>query len=485
MSRRVSKEEKAILSTLADLGGERFKESDITFEGTKLVIPARMTAKRAVQTLNSYIEQEEQETEFHRTFDYRPYDGAAAFERVIKNLTGMSGIGKSTFSFFGSQPPTRVSIKVGVNETLDVPWGPIFVEMFDGECNVGYAGHPEYGPLFHLSVTCPRKHRAAVEGLFKLIEEELATNSIYRGKAFDGQAIPEFVDLSGINPDEIVYSEEVSNQLATNVWSMIEHTDVHRAEGVPLKRAVLLHGPYGTGKTLAAFLTARKALEHDWTFVYCRPGKDDLHEVMQTARLYQPSVVFFEDVDTVSGETENRDNVSRLLDVFDGIKAKGTELLAVLTTNHPERIHKGMVRPGRLDAVIEIGALDSPGIEKLIYSIAGDKVGELEMDPIADAMEGFMPAFVREAIDRAYRYAIARTGEAPDKLETSDFVHAALGLRPQLGMMEEAHELTPAATLDRALSEVVRHGMDGMNVQEYNNPDYVPYQLIDPTSQSQ
>jgi transitional endoplasmic reticulum ATPase len=36
-----------------------------------------------------------------------------------------------------------------------------------------------------------------------------------------------------------------------------------------------------------------------------------------------------------------------------------------MTTNHKDEIHKGMLRPGRLDAIIEIGAMDRPGVEKL------------------------------------------------------------------------------------------------------------------------
>ena len=49
--------------------------------------------------------------------------------------------------------------------------------------------------------------------------------------------------------------------MGANVWSLIRHSPKMRELGLPLKRAVLFEGDYGTGKTLGAFLTAQKCLE--------------------------------------------------------------------------------------------------------------------------------------------------------------------------------------------------------------------------------
>jgi hypothetical protein len=95
-----------------------------------------------------------------------------------------------------------------------------------------------------------------------------------------------------------------------------------RDEKMPLKRAILFEGDYGTGKTLAAFLTAQIATANGWSFHYCRPGRDNIATVMKTARLYQPAVVFFEDVDTIA-EGGDADDVSQLLDIFDGNHREG------------------------------------------------------------------------------------------------------------------------------------------------------------------
>src|SRR5262245_54811598 len=165
---------------------------------------------------------------------------------------------------------------------------------------------------------------------------------------------------------------------------------------IPRKRAILLEGPYGTGKTLAAYLTAQIAESHGWTFIYCRPSRDDLGQVMGLARLYQPAVVFFEDIDVMAAGGDV-DAVTRLLDMFDGIQAKGTEIVAVLTTNHKERIHKAMVRPGRMDAMVHIGALDRHGIERLIRVTVPEEILAVDdYDAVYRSMEGFLPAFAKE-----------------------------------------------------------------------------------------
>jgi transitional endoplasmic reticulum ATPase len=374
----------------------------------------------------------------------------------------MSGVGKATFSFFGTTPPMRRTINITPTETLDVPWGEVRVDLFEADMTLGGEHDEELGLVFSLAAYAPKKNRTAIEGFFRVIEDELEQRSIYRGRAFDGKEMPDFISLDGVDPKRVVYSEEVYEQLEANLWTLLEQTQVNRDLGLPLKRAVLLHGEYGTGKTLAAYLTGQKAIANGWTFVYCRPGKDDLNYVFQTARLYQPAVVFFEDVDTISEPGDGQDAVTTLLDTFDGVAAKGTEILAILTTNHVDRIHKGMVRPGRLDAIIEISSLDSVGVRKLIIAnLPESMLGDwLDWDAIGEAMDAFTPAFVKEAGDRTVRYAITREGGIPDRLETEDFLRSARGMTAHLDLMESALDSIASdplgATMRREITAAVK-----------------------------
>lgn len=444
----------SILDKLAELGGKLTAEDDITFAGKKLILPETMQLNEAIRFLNEKMQEDERQVAFSRIFNYRPWDGAHATMAALKRAFGAVSQ-RATQSFFGEHPPQLVTVNVGAGETAQVPWGNMAVVHLPGLIlTLGATRHEEYGSVFQLDAVGPRKYRHHVEGIFALVEEELKTNSIYRGRAFDGQRMPQFLELSGIDPSKVIYSDTTMEQLEANIWAVLRWPDQMQELGMPLKRAVLLEGPYGTGKTLAAYLTARVAIASGWSFLLCRPGQDDLMEVMSTARLYQPAVVFFEDVDAVA---QAADHIPKLLDIFDGIKAKDTRIMCVLTTNHVERIHKGMVRPGRLDAVIHIGSLDASGLRRLVEAVVPcDLLDEaIDWESVTGAMAGFLPAFAKESIDRAMRYNVARNQGKVTQLSTADFVAAAEGLRPQLELMEGAKDTVVKEPLTETIQSIV------------------------------
>lgn len=466
--KRASNATAEILRNLAKLGGRVHHDDDITYSGDKLIIPTTMSIETAIKFLTKKHQELEKHTSYSKTFNYRPWDGAYCMWNVFKRTFGAVGH-RGTMGMFGPNPPQMLTIATGYDSEEQVPWGVFELPLLPGVTfESSQTNHPEFGPLFALTAEGPKKYAAEVQGIFMLVEEELKTNSMYRGKAFDGQTMPEFMDLSGVDPNQVVYSREVMTQLEVNVWAQLRHTEQFVKQGIPLKRAVLIHGPYGTGKTLAAILTGQEAVANKWTFIKGRPGRDDLAFVMQTARLYQPAVVFYEDVDKVAdAETLSENGISRLLDDFDGIGAKDTRILMVLTTNHPERIHKGMARPGRLDAMIEIDELDVEGTAKLVQCRVADKLAdEIDWEAVFLASQGYKPAFVTEFADRAIRYALVRSGGNPDgvKLETEDLVFAATGLRPQFDVMTEAKDRHVRPELEQALAStiktVVRENLD-------------------------
>ncbi len=469
-----SKEQNAVLKALRDVSGKNFQHSDLAFEGNRLIIPERWTTRKAVATITAFQESQEQFIEYSRSYMYRPMDGAAATERALMIVTGTTGIAVKIPGFFGDTPPQRVTVPIGVNQVISVPWGRIAVPLFDnnnqpGEAWIELGGtrHKEYGLIFYISGWAPKKYEAEMNGLFDLIQSELESYSIYKGKAINGAEQPEFLDLRDVDPSKVIYSDDVMAQMDAHLWGVIEHHDAMREYGIKLKRSVLFHGPYGTGKTLGGMLTAQVAVANGFTFIMCRPGKDDPFEVMQTAQLYAPSVVFIEDIDTYSrSEGMGLDRMSELLDKFDGIEAKGMEILNVMTTNHEESITKGMLRPGRLDALIEIAHLDRGGVERMVQSkVAADMLDDIDYDLVFEACEGYLPAFVAESVDRAMLASITRGGGILLPLTTADIRNGAMSLRPQFVLMEKASEVDTPPIFETVFRNTIREAIDGMVTQ--------------------
>lgn len=366
-----------------------------------------------------------------------------------------SGLGVDTATFFGPIPPRFLSAEVGLGKTIQVPWGRVAVPQLAAEFVLGTTADEDSGALFHLSVEAPRQYRAHLEAFFDLVADELRSGSLYKGKAINGAGTPGFLDLSTVDPHRVVYSQEVQTQLGANFWTLIERSDLMRELNIPLKRSILISGPYGSGKTLAGYLSAQRAVEHGWTFILCRPGKDDLFQVLNTATLYAPAVVWFEDIDVLASGGDAQ-HISRVLDALDSISNKGVEVLAGFTTNHIKQIQSGVLRPGRIDSIIEIGALDVASVKKLVIATVPSHLlaEDIDYGKVYEALEGYTPAFYREAIDRSMRYMIDRTGGA-DLITTDDLVSAAEGLRPQYNLMIGASTKPDKPTIGSVLADTV------------------------------
>ena len=467
----------AALEQLAVLGGKLITEDDIVRRGNKYILPANSNWDADIDVLVARRDEEETDTTFNRTFNYRPMDGARATANAIKEFTGMPPAGTWHW-FFGRELPDMIDVRTGPHpgDVEQVPWGRMTIPGLHGlVLNLGEGRHKEFGRVFQIHASGPRKYRYHAKGLFDLIEKHLREDSIFRGKAIDGGE--NFIDVNIIDPRDVVFTASVQRRLEGDVWAFIRHEKLLAQLGQDGKFTVLFEGDYGTGKTLAALITAQIAVEHGWTFLMCRPGKDNLVEAMEMVRMYQPAVLFAEDVDTTAGAGSGN-TIERHLDLLDGIQVKGLRLLTVFTTNHPEDIHKGILRAKRIGAVISIGAMDRPGVEQLGRRVIGAALEpDVDWDAVFTSVEGYMPSFVREVFDRSVRYAITlppNEGEL-GTIGTEAICLAADSLRDQQRLMEGAKEEVRQTDLATAFERVVTDAVNGTQVVD-GDGDYI-YEL--------
>ena len=449
---------KEVLDELARLGGQLAKEDDITW-GDNFVIPTRMTLAEAANFLNQRVKDEEQVYAISRTYKYRPMDGAAATAAVIKARFGFT-MGKTIKSFFGNRPPQLIEIEVGIGQTMTVPWGQMilpFVESCVLILDTDYDN--ELGPVFKIHAQCKRKDRHIIEGLFELIEHQLRIGSIYRGKAITGAETPGFIDTSHVDFEDVVYSKQVMMSLEAHIWAGIQYPSQMNDLNQSIKRVITLAGTYGTGKTLAAYLTAKLCEAHGWTFIFNRVGQDNWATTLNTARIYGPAVALIEDADLLTSKDDPH-GISRMLDTFDGIDTKGQPLIVVLTTNHIEKIHKGMMRPGRMDSLITLGALDRQGTETLARRVIGDNLEpDIDFDAVYEACQGYMPAFMKEVFDRAVRFSVVTNQGHIGMIDTDALVYAAGDLRPQYELMLDAPEAQERSGIDGEISAIINRSV--------------------------
>ena len=442
-------------------------DASIEYSGKKIVLPAdprNMTLLEAREWLVRLEQAEEEVITIHEVIDAHPWDGCVAFMQAMKETYGWAAPSPSP-RWWGRQPPQMISIETGVGETATIFWGGFRLPGIDGQLET--ATDQKRGQIkFCIQGQAKRKHMEVIHGLAELTRQIIRERSIYRGHALrlslqnngtiNLMEPPTFMNLRKVKENELVFSEDLMDQVVTNLWTPIEHTEWCREHDVPLKRGVLLEGPYGTGKTLAATVTAKKCEQNGWTFITV--GRvSALEGALQFAVGYQPCVVFVEDIDReMAGErTAKMDDI---LNKVDGIVSKVSEIMVVLTSNKAGEINRAMLRPGRLDAVLHIGAPDAGAVQKLLR-VYGRKLIKPDEDLTAagEALAGRIPAVIREVVERSKLYAISRAPGMEFFLSGIDIVRSAKGMEHHLKLLdgEQPEEQTAGDKLVTALKEIV------------------------------
>jgi hypothetical protein len=161
--------------------------------------------------------------------------------------------------------------------------------------------------------------------------------------------------------DDIVPHEHVRAELDF-IAASIRNREMLKAEGLSIKRGLLLSGPPGDGKSTAiecfvndiageASIIIVEAVEH-------------IRAVYHLAQTLAPTVVILEDLDLMTKSRQNpysyaaisKDDVTgELLQVLSGGSAYA-DIVTIATTNHPEAIDEALAkRAGRFDAHIRMG----------------------------------------------------------------------------------------------------------------------------------
>ncbi|XP_076935360.1 uncharacterized protein LOC143601985 [Bidens hawaiensis] len=221
--------------------------------------------------------------------------------------------------------------------------------------------------------------------------------------------------------------------------------------GLTPPRGVLLHGYPGTGKTLVVRSLIGACARGDKRIAYfARKGADclgkyvgdaerQLRLLFQVAEKYQPSIIFFDEIDGLApSRTRQQDQthnsvVSTLLALLDGLKSRGS-VIVIGATNRPDAIDPALRRPGRFDREIYF-PLPSVKDREAILSLHTKKwptrVNGSMLKLIAGKTVGFAGADLEALCTQTAIIALKR-GCNWDKLLKSAEENGCVGKRPVL-----------------------------------------------------
>jgi SpoVK/Ycf46/Vps4 family AAA+-type ATPase len=186
------------------------------------------------------------------------------------------------------------------------------------------------------------------------------------------------------------------------IWPL-RHPEALAALGVRPARGILLTGPPGCGKTLAA---RALATESGMNLLHVRPprilsqflgeAERAVAELFATARATAPSIIFFDEFDALAPRRSGRDPtldriVAQLLTEFDGLTSH-PGVVALAATNRPTAIDPALTRAGRFEVHLR-GRAQQPGID---------------LDTLAAATQGCTGADLAALVEDAARGALAR-----------------------------------------------------------------------------
>ncbi|NNU56983.1 ATP-binding protein [Rhizobium indigoferae] len=222
--------------------------------------------------------------------------------------------------------------------------------------------------------------------------------------------------LPAVSRDDVVLSKAIMAQLDTHIFDFVKYREELKRLGQSGRKGILLHGEPGTGKTHVVHYIAANLPEHS-TILLTAEQMLNMEEYFALARVLQPCIMVFEDVDLVA---RSRDDISgqkaetrlnRLLNEMDGL-GTDADIIIILTTNRLNSLEGALAsRSGRVDAALEIPPPDDDCRERLIkqYGHALNFQGEALAEAVVRS-NGGSAAYVKEMVRRLVQRSVARGG---------------------------------------------------------------------------
>ena len=217
--------------------------------------------------------------------------------------------------------------------------------------------------------------------------------------------------------DDVAGADEEKRELQ-EIVDFLRDPEKFTKIGARIPHGLLLVGPPGTGKTLLARAVAGEAdvqflsiSGSDFVELYVGVGASRVRDLFDQAKKIAPSIIFIDEIDAVGrkrgsglggGHDEKEQTLNQLLVEMDGF-ARTEGVIVLAATNRPDILDPALLRPGRFDRQIYVGAPDSKGREEILKVHARNKRLDSSVDlrAIALSTSGFTGADLSNLLNEA------------------------------------------------------------------------------------
>ncbi len=247
--------------------------------------------------------------------------------------------------------------------------------------------------------------------------------------------------------------EEAKEKLRELIELPLARPDLFAKAGIKPSKGVLISGPPGTGKTLLAKAVANEANANfisikgpELISKWVGESEKHLRDIFKKARQVAPCIIFFDEFDSIAKPRGSSFNdatermVNQLLTELDGVEEL-ERVMIIAASNRRDLIDPAILRPGRIDAIVELPMPDIKTREQIfkVHTKNMPLNPDVALDACVKKTDGWSGAEIEAicknagliAIKRCYR--AVKSKEEVIKITNDDFERAVEIVANSLG----------------------------------------------------
>jgi transitional endoplasmic reticulum ATPase len=286
--------------------------------------------------------------------------------------------------------------------------------------------------------------------------------------------------------------DEAAEKLREGIELPLKNPAAFERIGIRPAKGFLLYGPPGTGKTLLAKAVAKEAEANfismkssDLLSKWFGESEQQISRMFARARQVAPCVIFIDEIDSLvpaRGTSGNEPQVTArvvntILAEMDGMEELNS-VVVIGATNRPGLVDPALLRPGRFDELVYVGAPDEGGRLHILGIHTRDMplAEDVDLAGLAARTERYTGADLEDVVRRAGLVAIRAHGLDTEVVTAADFEEALDDSRATVTEQMETEYRAMRGELKRRAMEVrqigfIHEGMVESTRERKHGPD--------------